>query len=137
MCSSDLISPRETEAEKEIRIQAAVSNIGELEGDEVVQLYLIDRYADMTRPVKELAGFKRISLKPGEKKTIVFQVSQSQLAFLDREMRWKIEKGVIGVEIGSSSEDIRLTGEYQIRNSLWIEGKEREFYAKSSVEEVL
>lgn len=131
------ISPRETEAEKEIRIQAAVSNIGELEGDEVVQLYLIDRYADMTRPVKELAGFKRISLKPGEKKTIVFQVSQSQLAFLDREMRWKIEKGVIGVEIGSSSEDIRLTGEYQIRNSLWIEGKEREFYAKSSVEEVL
>ena len=51
-----------------MRIEAAVSNTGEREGDEVVQLYLIDRYAGMTRPVKELAGFKRISLKPGETK---------------------------------------------------------------------
>ena len=128
------ISAQETEAEETIRIQVTVTNTGDRDGDEVVQLYLIDRYASMTRPVKELAGFLRISLKPGERKKAVFQISQSQLAFLDRQMRWKVEKGVIGVEVGSSSEDIRLTGEYRIRNDLWMEGKEREFYAKASIE---
>lgn len=47
----------------------------------------------MTRPVKELAGFKRISLKPGERKTVVFEVLASQMAFLDKKMLWKVEKG--------------------------------------------
>lgn len=131
---SDLrISEKEIDAQGSVFIEAAVSNAGECAGDEVVQLYLIDRYASMTRPVKELAGFKRISLNPGEKKVIVFEVAASQLAFLDKDMRWKIEKGAIGVEIGSSSEDIRLTGEYKVKNDGWIEGKNRAFYAKVSV----
>lgn len=131
---SDLhISRKETEPQGSVRIEAAVSNTGEREGDEVVQLYLIDRYAGMTRPVKELAGFKRISLKPGETKTVVFEVLASQTAFLDKDMRWKTEKGVIGVEIGSSSEDIRLTGAYKVKSDGWIEGRERAFYAKASI----
>lgn len=131
---SDLhISSKETEPQGSVRIEAAVSNTGEREGDEVVQLYLIDRYAGMTRPVKELAGFKRISLKPGETKTVVFEVLASQTAFLDKDMRWKTEKGVIGVEIGSSSEDIRLTGAYKVKSDGWIEGRERAFYAKASI----
>ena len=87
----------------------------------------------MTRPVKELAGFKRISLKAGEKKTVIFEVSASQMAFLDKDMRWKIEKGAIGVEIGSSSEDIRLTGEYKVKNDGWIEGRDRAFYARTDI----
>jgi beta-glucosidase len=127
------ISEKEIDAQGSVRIEAAVCNTGECVGDEVVQLYLIDRYASMTRPVKELAGFKRISLKPGEKKTVVFEVSVSQMAFLDRDMRWKIEKGTIGVEIGSSSEDIRLTGEYKVSNDGWIEGRNRAFYAKADI----
>ena len=128
---SDLkISEKEIDAQGSVRIEAAVCNTGEYKGDEVVQLYLIDRYASMTRPVKELAGFKRMSLKPGEKKTVVFEVSASQMAFLDKDMRWKIEKGAIGVEIGSSSEDIRLTGEYRVKNDGWTEGRNRAFYAK-------
>ena len=131
---SDLhISRKETEPQGSVRIEAAVSNTGEREGDEVVQLYLIDRYAGMTRPVKELAGFKRISLKPGETKTVVFEVLASQTTFLDKDMRWKTEKGVIGVEIGSSSEDIRLTGAYKVKSDGWIEGRERAFYAKASI----
>ncbi len=48
-------------------------------------------------------------------------------------MRWKTEKGVIGVEIGSSSEDIRLTGAYKVKSDGWIEGRERAFYAKASI----
>lgn len=131
---SDLkISEKEIDAQGSLRIEVTVCNTGEYEGDEVVQLYLIDRYASMTRPVKELAGFKRISLKPGEKKTVIFEVSASQMAFLDKEMRWKIEKGVIGVEIGSSSEDIRLTGEFKVKNDGWIEGRDRVFYAKTDI----
>lgn len=129
---SDLrISEKEVDAQGSVIIEVSVSNTGAYEGDEVVQLYLSDRYADMTRPVKELAGFKRVSLKPGEKKTVVFEVMASQMAFLDRDMRWKVEKGVIGVEVGSSSEDIRLTGEYNVINDSWIEGRKRAFYAKT------
>lgn len=128
------ISNQEINAQESIRIEAVVSNTGTIAGDEVVQLYLSDRYASMTRPVKELAGFKRITLKPGERKKVIFEVQASQMAFLDRDMRWKIEKGAIDVEIGSSSEDIRLTGEFQITGDGWIEGRNREFYAKCKIE---
>lgn len=132
---SDLhISVQEIDAQGGIRIEAVVLNTGNCEGDEVVQLYLSDRYAGMTRPVKELAGFKRITLKPGERKKVIFEVLASQTAFLDRDMRWKIEKGMIDVEIGSSSEDIRLTGEFRIKNDGWIEGRNRAFYAKCQAE---
>lgn len=127
------ISEKEIDAQGSVRIEVSVLNTGDCAGDEVVQLYLIDRYASMTRPVKELGGFKRVSLKPGEKKTVIFEVSASQMAFLDRDMRWKIEKGAIGVEVGSSSEDIRLTGEYIVKNDGWIEGRNRAFYAKASI----
>ena len=131
---SDLkITEKEIGAQGSVQIETTVCNTGECEGDEVVQLYLIDRYASMTRPVKELAGFKRISLKAGEKKTVIFEVSASQMAFLDKDMRWKIEKGAIGVEIGSSSEDIRLTGEYKVKNDGWIEGRDRAFYARTDI----
>ncbi len=116
-----------------VEIEADVENVGEREGDEVVQLYLADSYASMARPVKELAGFKRITLKPGEKKTVSFQVQGSQVAFLDRDMRWKVEKGVIQAEIGSSSEDIRLQGEYFVTEDGWIQGRDRGLYAKVAV----
>lgn len=96
-------------------------------------MYLKDIYASMARPVKELAGFKRLTLAPGEAKQIVFDVLPSQMAFLDTDMRWKIEKGEIQVQVGSSSEDIRLTGAFFIHADQWIEGKDRAFYAKVTV----
>ena len=99
-------------------------------GVEVAQLYLRDEYASMTRPVKELAGFLRVPLAPGESKQVQFTVQASQTAFLDREMRWKIEKGEIQVQVGASSEDIRLTGRYTITEDAWIKGPDRAFYAR-------
>lgn len=120
-------------ADESVLIEAEITNTGDREGDEVVQLYLIDIFASMTRPVKELAGFKRLKLKPGEKRSIIFEVDASQMAFLDTDMRWKVEKGDIGVELGSSSEDIRLRGEYRVKDSIWIPGRERAFYAKAKV----
>ena len=124
---SDLsLSAQEVDADSSLQITCTVENTGTLPGDEVVQLYLRDEYAEMTRPVKELAGFCRVTLQPGEKKRVSFEVSPSFLAFLDRDMRWKIEKGDVGVQIGSSSEDIRLVGSFCIRNDAWIDGKERQ-----------
>ncbi len=134
---SDLrISEKEISPFGSVRIEADVENVGKREGDEVVQLYLADIYASMARPVKELAGFKRITLKPGEKKRVSFQVQGSQMAFLDRDMRWKVEKGVIQVELGSSSEDIRLKGEYFVTEDGWLLGKDRGLYARVTVKDV-
>lgn len=69
----------------------------------------------------------------GREKTVVFETEASQLAFLDRDMRWKVEKGIISVEVGSSSEDIRLKGEYRVTEDCWLDGRDRAFYAKASV----
>ena len=102
-------------------------------GIEVVQLYLRDRFASMTRPVKELAGFKRIHMEPGEKVRVTFTVQADQSAFLDRQMRWKVEKGKdIDVEIGSSSEDIRLKGTYRITEDKWIRRSKKSILCEST-----
>lgn len=130
------ISTAEIGAEESVQISCVVKNAGNCAGDEVVQLYLRDRFASMTRPVKELAGFKRIHMEPGEKVRVTFTVQADQSAFLDRQMRWKVEKGEIDVEIGSSSEDIRLKGTYRITEDRWIDGAKRAFYAKVQKDKV-
>ena len=118
---SDLhISMGNEKAADTVQISCAVENTGSCEGDEVVQLYLRDEYASLTRPVKELAGFKRIHLRKGEKKTVCFEVKTDQMAFLDIDMHWKVEKGRYAVEVGSSSEDIRLRGNYCVKENKWV-----------------
>lgn len=130
------ISKTEIGPREELQISCVIENTGSCAGDEIVQLYLRDRFACMTRPVKELAGFKRVHTEPGEKVQVVFTVKADQTAFLDRQMRWKVEKGDIDVEIGSSSEDIRLKGEYRITEDEWICGKQRSFYAEAKASRV-
>jgi len=85
-----------------------VQNVGDREGDEVVQLYIHDVVASVARPVKELRGFKRLGLKQGEKKTITFALTPDELAFLDSDMKRVVEPGEFEVTVGSSSQDIRL-----------------------------
>ena len=110
-----------------------LENIGVREGTEVVQLYLSDRFASMARPVMELGGFARVNLQPGEKAAVTFYVRPSQLAFLDREMHWLVEKGDVDVLVGASAGDIRLKDSFRITQNLIIEGKTRAFWAESSV----
>lgn len=112
-----------------VYISLEIKNTGSCAGTEVVQLYLKDRYASKTRPVMELAGFARVYLEAGEKKTVKFEVSPSQMAFLDDNMQWKIEAGDIDVLVGSSSEDIRQRGTFRISKDAWIDGKQRKFYS--------
>lgn len=119
----------------EIRISADITNDGGREGTEVVQLYLRDTFASVTRPNKELQGFTRVGLKPGQKKTVTFTVGASQLAFPDRDGRWKTEEGDVEVLLGSSSEDIRLTGSFCISGDGYPEGKNRGFYARVRIEQ--
>ena len=129
---SDLkLSKKEIGPFETIEIRVDVENVGSRVGDEVVQLYLRDLYASMARPVKELAGFKRITLEPGEKQTVIFEVKASQMAFLDMNMQWKVEKGTFLVEVGSSSQDIRLKDEYKDTEAGGLEGTDRGFYAKA------
>ena len=80
---------------------------GKLAGEEVVQLYLRDCVASTTRPVRELKGFQRITLQPGESKTVTFTLGWEQLKFWKPGIGWVVEPGQVLVEIGASSADIR------------------------------
>ncbi len=80
-----------------------VTNTGPRAGDEVVQLYVHDRVASVTRSVKELRGFERVSLGPGEKKTVRFVIGPEALRFTDESMARVVEPGLVDVMLGTSS----------------------------------
>jgi beta-glucosidase len=110
-----------------------VSNTGAVAGDEVVQLYLHDREATVTRPVQELAGFKRVSLAPGESCRVTFTVQASQLCCYDREMRLVVEPGNVDIMVGSSSDDHRLTGEFVLVGEIREVAGTRAFLSSAEV----
>jgi beta-glucosidase len=84
-------------------VTAEIENVSQRAGDEVVQLYIRDVAASVTRPVKELKGFQRITLKPGEKRRIEFILASEQLAFYNRDMRFVVEPGEFKVFVGTNS----------------------------------
>ncbi len=95
-------------------VSVDVINSGEYSGTEVVQLYIQDVGCSVERPLKELKGFKRVKLKPNERKTIKFELKKEDLSFFDENNNcWKAEKGLFNILIGSSSRDIRLQGEIE------------------------
>ena len=87
------LSKAEIQPGEALEISTEITNVGTVAGDEVVQLYVSDCFASRTRPVQELVGFCRVHMKAGETKLIRFTLMPDQLAFLDQDMRWKIEKG--------------------------------------------
>lgn len=84
-----------------------VANTGQRECADIVQLYLRDLVGSVTRPMRELIGFKRIQLRPGEKQTVVFIVTEEKLAFLRRDMTWGAEPGDFELLIGTNSRDVQ------------------------------
>ena len=104
----------EIPADGQVNISLDVRNGGDRAGDEVVQLYVCYPDSKVARPVKELRGFQRVSLAPGESKTIMFTLEASQLAYYG-EGGFVVEPGTAQALIGSSSADIRLTGEFRIK----------------------
>lgn len=108
------ITPAEAGAADTVQISLTLTNSGSLAGDEVVQLYVGDPIASVTRPVKALKGFKRVTLAAGESKRLTFHLPVAHLAFYDRDMRFVVEPGETRVMIGSASDDIRLEGGFTI-----------------------
>jgi len=104
-----------------VKVSVDVKNTGDREGDEVVQLYIRDKISSIARPFKELKGFKRINLKPGEIKTVTFKLTPNDLATYDEDMRRIVESGEFEVMIGSSSEDIRAKGVFNIEETIKLE----------------
>jgi beta-glucosidase len=89
-----------------LTVSVEVENTGRRAGDEVVQLYIRDLVASMTRPVKELKGFQRVSLQPGEKRRVEFVLGPEHLGFWNRDMRYVVEPGEFQVMVGSNSVDV-------------------------------
>jgi beta-glucosidase len=96
-----------------LRVSVTVTNTGGREGAEVVQLYVHDEVASVTRPVRALAGFRRVSLKPGEARTVEFSLTPTQLGFYNRDMKFVVEPGKFRLFVGGSSVG-GLEGEFEV-----------------------
>jgi beta-glucosidase len=123
---SDLsLDKKQATGGESVDISLRVTNSGSVAGDEVVQLYIRDEFASTPRPVKELKGYVRLALRPGETCKVTFQLPVNQLAFYDEDLNLTLEPGKIDVMLGGSSEDIRLRGEFEINGAKKIIVKER------------
>jgi len=112
------IMPEES-ADGNVSVSVDVKNVGDMKGDEVVQLYIHDAERSTgDQPIKELKGFKRITLKPGVKKAVNFKLEAEDLAFYDKDLNYLVEPGKIDVMVGSSSRDIRLTSSFKITKEI-------------------
>ena len=102
-------------ADHHFMVHCDVKNVGPMDGDEVVQLYLDDRESSVVTPPMLLKGFERIHLKAGEKKHVTFKITPGSLKLMDIHYNWTIEPGRFRVLVGAGSRDIRLEGELTIR----------------------
>lgn len=98
-----------------LTITANLTNTGKYAGTEVVQLYVRDKVGSVTRPVKELKGFQRIALQPGETKTVTFELPISDLAFWNIDMKKVVEPGEFTLWIGTNSSD-GLSADFEVLN---------------------
>jgi beta-glucosidase len=97
-----------------VRVSAEVKNTGDRPGAEVVQLYLHDVIGSVVTTVKELRGFEKVQLEPGETRTVSFVVTPEHMALLNRHLEWVVEPGTFEVMVGHSSKDIRLKGTFEV-----------------------
>lgn len=111
------IEPIQVTTQAKISIRVDITNTGNRVGEEVVQLYINDISASITRPVKELKGFRRIALKPRETMTVKFELPVETLGFYDKDMRFTVEPGIFRVMVGRSSQDIIFEGTFELLNN--------------------
>ncbi len=121
------IDRQQAAAGESVDICVSVQNSGERAGEEVVQLYLRDLYASLPRPVKELKGFARVWLQPGERKEICFHLPVNQMAFYDDDLKLVVEPGAMQVMVGGSSADIQLSGQFEVTGAGKTEIQDRVF----------
>ena len=110
------IAPQKIGPAGQATVSVTVTNTGKVAGDEIVQLYIRDRVSSVTRPVKELKGFERISLAPGQSKTVSFRVTPDKLSFLNQHMERVVEPGLFDIMVGTSSTKFQTAGLEVLRN---------------------
>jgi beta-glucosidase len=112
---SDLKVPNKVKAGHKVDVSLKVENSGKVSGKEVVQLYVRDFKSSLPRPLKELKGFAKVELKPGDSKTVPFTLDERSFAFYDPHKRtWVVEPGKFEVLVGSSSRDIRVKAKFTL-----------------------
>ncbi|GAB2515959.1 glycoside hydrolase family 3 N-terminal domain-containing protein [Spirosoma aerophilum] len=102
------------------RVSFTVKNTGQRDGDEVVQLYVNDKVSSVVGPIRQLKKFQRVPLTAGEQKTIVFDLKADDLKFLNVDKQWVAEQGTFAVQIGSSSDAIKLTKDFLLPRTIYI-----------------
>jgi beta-glucosidase len=113
---SDLrVQPAEIQPTGSVHVRVRVKNTGESQGQEVVQLYLHDELASVTRPVKALKAFQKIAIEPGESKEVEFVITPEDMSLLDRNLKRIVEPGRFEVMVGSSSEAIHARGHFDVK----------------------
>jgi len=108
------VSPDKILPDGRVAVSLEVRNAGDRAGDEVVQLYLRDAVSSVSRPVRELRGFRRISLEPGKSQTVEFVLGTEALSFLDKSLKSVVEPGIFEVMAGASSADIRARATFEV-----------------------
>jgi beta-glucosidase len=116
------IDPSQILAEGKTQVSVDVENMGSRAGVETVELYVHERYAPVSTPVKQLRGFERVALAPGEKKTVMFTLGPKDLQLLDRSNHWVVVPGTFDVMIGKSSASIPLTGALEVKSAGLLAG---------------
>lgn len=101
-------------AGKNIEVSFTLTNTGKVSGEEVAQLYIRDNVASLVRPVKELKGFEKVALKPGESKVIHFTIDRDKLSFYNQKLEWRSEPGTFTLMIGTASDNIQLQTSFQL-----------------------
>jgi len=118
----------------EFEASVEVRNVGDRAGDEVVQLYIRDEEASVTRPVKELRGFKRLRLAAGEAHRVSFGLSVEQMAFSGVDGRLRVEPGHVTVMVGSSSQDLPCTAQIEITGEAVTLPRRSRYFTRVAVE---
>ena len=110
------LSSKEINQNDKLTVSLNLKNTGKVKGSEIVQLYVRDIQASVDRPVKELKGFKKVSLNPGEEKNVEFTIDKKELSFFDPKLKdWTAESGEFEILIGSSSQDIKLKEKFNLK----------------------
>lgn len=111
------IDPPETDAGGKARVSVEVENTGQRAGVETVQLYVHERFAPVSTPVKQLRGFRRVTLNPGETKTVEFTLTSEDMMLLDQDLHWTVVPGTFDIMIGKSSADIALKTALEVKGA--------------------
>src|SRR5271154_981832 len=121
--SSITLDKKKIGKDEKLTATVKVKNIGSVAGAEAVQFYVADTQSYLKRPVKELKGFKKVHLKPGETKVVSFVVDKYAISYFDEDRSsWLAEKGMFTILVGASSADIKATADFELSTTYWWTG---------------